>query len=131
MQPDDEIFFPQDDLYTISWEADFDYQVFEPTRADNTNQESQIPDSDASDTTSDYVIYDNADNDLIKPGTATSRDGIITRDANDVTETNKNEASPRTTTSRDAPILNDDDDVNDDTANNKRSSETKRPNTAT
>ena len=32
LQPDDEIIIQQDDLYTISWEADFDYQVFEPRR---------------------------------------------------------------------------------------------------
>ena len=44
---------------------------------------------------------------------------------------NENETRPRTVTSRGAPILNDDDDVNDNTANNKRSSETERPNTAT
>ena len=27
LQPDDEIIIPQDDLYNISWEADFDYHV--------------------------------------------------------------------------------------------------------
>ena len=105
MQPDDEIIFPQDDLYTIAWEADFDYRVSEPRRDENTNEESQIPDSDASDTTSDYVIYGNADDVPIKPGTATSRDGIVTRNANDVTETNErtnmneNEARPHTANS--------------------------------
>ena len=46
LQPDDEIIIPQDDLYTISWEADFDYQAFEPRRDDNTNEELQA-DSDA------------------------------------------------------------------------------------
>ena len=30
LQPDDEIIIPEDDLSTLSWEADFDYQVFEP-----------------------------------------------------------------------------------------------------
>ena len=137
MQPDDEIIIPQDDLYVISWEAEFDYQVFEPRRDDNTNEESKTPDSDASGTTSDYVIYDNADDDAIRPGTATSRDGIVSRDANDVTETNErtntneNETRQRTATSRDAPLLCDEDDVNDNTAKNKQSSEIKRPNTAT
>ena len=66
---------------------------------------------------------------------ATSRDSVVTRDANDVTETNErsstneNETRPRTATSRDAPILNDAED--DNNANDKRSGEIKRPNTAT
>ena len=34
LQPDEEIVFPQDDLYTIPWEADFEYELFEP-RKDN------------------------------------------------------------------------------------------------
>ena len=117
MQPDDEIIIPQDDLYTISWEADFDYHVFEPKRDDNTHEESQTPDSDAGVTTSDYVIYDNADDNAVRPGTATSRDGTITRDANDVTELNEgtkmneNEVGPSTAASRDAPIMHDEHDV--------------------
>ena len=72
LQPDDEIIIPQDDLYTISWEADFDYHVFEPRRDDNTDEELQTPDSDARVTTSDYVIYDNADDNAVRPGKATS-----------------------------------------------------------
>ena len=39
LQQDDEIIIPQDDLNTISWDADFDYQVFEPKRDDNSNEE--------------------------------------------------------------------------------------------
>ena len=30
LQPDESIIIPQDDLYTISWEADFEYELFEP-----------------------------------------------------------------------------------------------------
>ena len=137
MQPDDEIIIPQDDLYTISWEADFDYHVFEPRRDDNTDEESQTPDSDAGVTTSDYVIHDNADDNAVRPGTATSRDGTITRDANDVTELNErskmneNEAGPSTAASRDAPILHDKHDVNENAARNEQSSETGKPRTAT
>ena len=130
LQPDEEIIIPQDDLYTISWEADFDYQVFGPRRDDNTNEELQI-DNDASTTTRDYVIEEDADHNARRPGTATSRDSTITRDANDVTEGNENEARPSTANSRDARTLNDDDDVNDNTANDKRNSENERPSTAT
>ena len=130
LQPDEEIIIPQDDLYTISWEADFDYQVFGPRRDDNTNEELQI-DNDASTTTRDYVIEQDADHNARRPGTATSRDSTITRDANDVTERNENEARPSTANSRDARTLNDDDDVNDNTANDKRNRENERPSTAT
>ena len=128
---------PQDDLYTISWEADFDYHVFEPTRDDNTDEELQTPDSDAGVATSDYVIYDNADDNAVRPGTATSRDGTVTRDANDVTELNErtkmneNEAGPSTAASRDAPIMHDEHDVNENAARDEQSSETERPRTAT
>ena len=137
LQPDDEIIIPQDDLYTISWEADFDYHVFEPRRDDNTDEELQTPDSDAGVTTSDYVIYDNADDNAVRPGTATSRDGTTTRDANDVTELNErtkmneNEAGPSTAASRDAPIVHDEHDVNENAARDEQSSETGRPRTAT
>ena len=137
LQPDDEIIIPQDDLYTISWEADFDYHVFEPRRDDNTDEELQTPDSDAGVTTSDYVIYDNADDNAVRPGKATSRDGTITRDANDVTglnertKMNENEAGPSTAASRDAPIVHDEHDVNENAARDEQSSETGRPRTAT
>ena len=137
LQPDDKIIIPQNELYTISWEADFDYHVFEPRRDDNTDEESQTPDSDAGVTTSDYVIYDNADDNAVRPGTATSRDGTITRDANDVTELNErtkmneNEAGPSTAASRDTPIVHDEHDVNKNAAREEQSSETGRPRTAT
>ena len=32
LQPDEPIIIPQDDLYTISWEADFEYELFEPRK---------------------------------------------------------------------------------------------------
>ena len=137
LQPDDEIIIPQDDLYTISWEADFDYHVFEPRRDDNTDEESQTPDSDAGVTTSDYVIYDNADDNAVRPGTATGREGTITRDAYDVTELNErtkmneNEAGPSKAASRDTPIVHDEHDVNKNAAREEQSSETGRPRTAT
>ena len=32
LQHDEEIVKPQDDLYTISWEIDFNYELFETTK---------------------------------------------------------------------------------------------------
>ena len=37
LQPDNEIVIPQDDLYTISWEVDFENEVFEPRKDDWTD----------------------------------------------------------------------------------------------
>ena len=37
LQPDNEIVEPQDDLYTISWEVDFEYELFEPRKDDWTD----------------------------------------------------------------------------------------------
>ena len=86
LQPDDEIIIPQDDLYTISWEADFDYQFFEPRRDGNANKAAQTPDSNANIATGDYVFYDKANDDAVKPRPATSRDEIILHDEDDVNE---------------------------------------------
>ena len=135
LQPDDEIIIPQDDLYTISWEADFDYQVFEPRQDDIPNEELQQADTNGSGSNDDYVIYDNANDDAVRPRTATSREGILAGDANDVSEvkertTAENETRPRMTASRDAPILHDENDVNEHAAKDEQRSEIKRPSTA-
>ena len=136
LQPDDEIIIPRNDLYTISWEAHFDYQVFEPRQDDIPNEELQQADTNGSGSNDDYVIYDNANDDAVRPRTATSRESILSRDANDVSEVNErttpeNETRPRTTASRDAPILHDENDVNEHAAKDEQRSEIKRPSTAT
>ena len=101
LQSDDEIVIPQDDLYTISWEADFDYQVFEQRRDDN-----QIT------TNTDDVINDNADDDARRTRPATSREATITREQIDVTDSQARDEQqyeterPSTATSRDRQNLN-------------------------
>ena len=128
---------PQDELYTFSWEADFDYQVFEPRQDDNPNEATQAPDNNASGATGDYDIYDKADANAVRSKPATSRDGITSRDADDVTEgnyrcnTNEYEVRLRTATSRDALLLHDEDDVNENAARDEQRSEKEWPNTAT
>ena len=104
LQPDDERIIPQDDLYTISWEADFDYQVFQPRQDDIPKEKLQQADTNASGTNDNYVIYDNDHDDAVRPRTATSRD---------------------------APILRDENDVNERAAKDEQHSEIKRPSTAT
>ena len=69
LQPDDETVIPHDDLNAISWEADFD---FDPRQDNEPNEAAQSPDNDTSSVAGDYV--------------RTSRDGILSRDGNDINE---------------------------------------------
>ena len=58
LQPDNEIVIPQDDLYTISWEVNFEYELFEPRKDDWTDVAPRWP-TDAEDGSLDhYVIED-------------------------------------------------------------------------
>ena len=58
LQPDDKIVIPQDDLYSISWEVVFDYELLE-TRKDNwPDTATRIP----NDTASGEVEYHVTDN---------------------------------------------------------------------
>ena len=43
LQPDEEIVIPQDDLYTISWEADFEYELFETRENDWPDTATRLP----------------------------------------------------------------------------------------
>ena len=43
LQPDNEIVIPQDDLYSISWEVDFEYDLFEPRKEDWTDVATRRP----------------------------------------------------------------------------------------
>ena len=79
----------KDNLYTISWEADFDYQICEPQGDDNPNEATQPVDNNASSVAGVHVIDDNAlnsDHDNVeRPKPATSGDETTLRDENDVT----------------------------------------------
>ena len=55
LQPEEEIVVPQDDLYTISWEADFDYEIFEPTQDAVPHGTTQRDAAQASDATENDV----------------------------------------------------------------------------
>ena len=43
LHPENEIVIPQDDLYTISWEVDFEYDLFEPRKEDWTDVATRRP----------------------------------------------------------------------------------------
>ena len=56
LQPDNEIAIPQDNLYTISWEVDFEYELLEPRKDDWTDVATRRP-TDAEDgSVENYVI---------------------------------------------------------------------------
>ena len=124
LQPDGEIIIPQDDLYTIPWEAHFDYQVFEPRQDDNSNTANI-----------DNVIYDNVDDDAVEPRPASSRDGLTNEmqmtSPKQMAEATRMNARPHTATSRDAIILYDEDDVNENAAKEERRSVIEKPDSAT
>ena len=58
LQPDESIILPQDDLYTISWEADFEYELFEPIRNDWPDA-ATCPTKDATNGEVDYYVTTN------------------------------------------------------------------------
>ena len=43
LQPDDEIVIPQCDLYTISWDVDFDYELFETRKGNWLDAATRLP----------------------------------------------------------------------------------------
>ena len=57
LQPDNEIVIPQDDLYTISWEVDFEYELFEPRKDDWTDVATRWP-TDAEDGSVDHYVIE-------------------------------------------------------------------------
>ena len=59
LQPDNEIVIPQDDLYSISWEVDFEYDLFEPRKEDWTDVATRRS-TDAEDGNTDYYVTENA-----------------------------------------------------------------------
>ena len=94
LQPDEEIVIPQDDLYNISWEVDFDYDLFETKKDDWPNTATRLPNDAASGGVDYYVTEDercSSDEDERRTGEQAN--------ANDV---NENQIQPRPANSRDA-----------------------------
>ena len=91
LQPDNEIEIPQDDLYTISWEVDFEYDLFEPRKENWTDVATRRP-TDAE--------YSDADNYITENERASNESYNERTTDYDVTE---NEISPRENNSSDEP----------------------------
>ena len=124
LQPDETIIIPQDDLYTISWEADFEYELFEQRKDDWPHTATRLPNDAASGGVDYYVIEnessstnnhecssDKNENDVtekgIWPRPAISRDSssplseTLCGTKNDENDVNENTIRPRPATSRD------------------------------
>ena len=99
LQPDEEIVIPQDDLYTISWEADFEYELFKPRKNDWPDTATRLP-QDATNGEVDYYVTENESSNTNNGERSSSK-----RNENDVIENN---IQPRSATTHDAPSpLND------------------------
>ena len=93
LQPDEEIVIPQDDLYTISWEADFEYELFEPKTNDWPHTATRLP-QDAANGEVDYYVTENESSSVNESERSSER-----MNDNDV---NENEVRPRSASNRDA-----------------------------
>ena len=95
LQPDESIIILQDDLYTISWEADFEYQLFEPRKDDWPHTATRLP-NDAASGGLDYYVTENESSNTNNGECSSSSK----RNENDVIE---NEIQLRSATTHDAP----------------------------
>ena len=93
LQPDEEIIIPQDDLYTISWEADFEYELFEQKKNDWPDTAMRLP-QDATNSEVDYYVTENESSSATESERSSER-----MNDNDV---NTNEVRPRSASNRDA-----------------------------
>ena len=93
LQLDEEIVIPQDDLYTISWEADFEYELFEPKKNDWPDTAMRLP-QDAANGEVDYYVTENESSSVNESERSSER-----MNDNDV---NENEVRPRSASNRDA-----------------------------
>ena len=97
LQPDEEIVIPQVDLYTISWEADFEYELFEPKKNDWPDTATRLP-QDATNGEVDYYVTENKN---------TSANEVERSSAKNEVDVIKNEVRPNTANNRETTSLQD------------------------
>ena len=93
LQPDNEIVVPQDDLYTISWEVDFEYELFERRKDDWTDVATRRPTDTEDGSVENYVIEN-------ERGSASENERHSERANED--DVNENETRTQSRSSRDA-----------------------------
>ena len=94
LQPDEEIVIPQDDLYTYSWEVNFDYEFFGTTKDNWSDTATRLSNDAANGGVYYYVTEDercSADEDEQRSGEQANERDV-----------NENQMKPRPANSRDA-----------------------------
>ena len=90
LQPDNEILIPQDDLYTISWKVDFEYELFEPRKDDWTE--------DAEDGSVEHYVIEN------ERGSASETESHSERSNEDDATENKTRTQSRNSRDMSSPL---------------------------
>ena len=111
LQPDNEIVIPQDDLYTISWEVDFEYDLFEPRKENWTDVATRRPmDAESTNTDNDVTDEETAINESCSERTTrnyvTENERVSNESYNERTteyDVTEDEISPRENNSSDEP----------------------------
>ena len=111
LQPDNEIVIPQDDLYTISWEVDFEYDLFEPRKENWTDVATPRPmDAESTNTDNDVTDEESAINESCSERTTrnyvTENERVSNESYNERTteyDVTEDEISPRENNSSDEP----------------------------
>ena len=111
LQPDNEIVIPQDDLYTISWEVDFEYDLFEPRKENWTDVATRRPmDAESTNTDNDVTDEESASNESCSERTTrnyvTENERVSNESYNERTteyDVTEDEISPRENNSSDEP----------------------------
>ena len=96
LQPDNEIVIPQDDLYSISWEVDFEYDLFEPRKEDWTDVATRRP-TDTEDGSADHYVIENERSSASENESRSERNNEDDVTENEIWPTKKNnsdESSP-------------------------------------
>ena len=111
LQPDNEIVIPQDDLYTISWEVDFEYDLFEPRKENWTDVATRRPtDAESTNTDNDVTDEESAINESCSERTTrnyvTENERVSNESYNERTteyDVTEDEISPRENNNSDEP----------------------------
>ena len=111
LQPDNEIVIPQDDLYTISWEVDFEYDLFEPRKENWTDVATRRPtDAESTNTNNDVTDEESTINESCSERTTrnyvTENERVSNESYNERTteyDVTEDEISPRKNNSSDEP----------------------------
>ena len=93
LQPHDEILIPQDDFYTVAWEAEFEYELFESRKDNWPDTATRLPNDAVSGEADYYVTEDERSN------TNNDERSSSGKNKNDVIE---NKIRPRPASSRDS-----------------------------